>query len=66
MYNWMIPRLFLISALILIISACAKVGSPTGGRRDRLPPVVVKSVPLNGARNFRGNKLEIVFNEYRL
>jgi len=64
MYNWMIPRLFLISALILIISACAKVGSPTGGRRDRLPPVVVKSVPLNGARNFRGNKLEIVFNEY--
>jgi hypothetical protein len=60
----MIVRLFLSSALIVIISACAKVSSPSGGPRDRIPPVVVKSVPLNGARNFRGNKLEILFNEY--
>ena len=64
MYKRMINRLFLISALIIIISACAKISSPSGGPRDRLPPVVVKSDPVNGARNFRGNKLAIVFNEY--
>jgi Bacterial Ig-like domain len=64
MYTRMIPRLFLIPALIIIVSACAKISSPSGGLRDRLPPVVVKSTPLNGARNFRGKKLEIVFNEY--
>src|SRR5450759_2791626 len=64
MYKRMITRLFLLSALVILLSGCAKISSPSGGLRDRLPPVVVKSVPLNGARNFRGNKLEIIFNEY--
>ena len=64
MYKRMIDRLFLISALIAILGACAKISSPSGGPRDRLPPVVVKSDPVNGARNFRGNKIAIVFNEY--
>ena len=59
-----IIRLFLISGFIVIIYSCAKISSPSGGLRDRLPPVVVKSVPANGARNFKGNKLEILFNEY--
>ena len=64
MYKRMIARLFLFSALAILLSGCAKISSPSGGLRDRLPPVVVKSVPLKGARNFRGNKLEIIFNEY--
>ncbi|MGD0754471.1 MAG: Ig-like domain-containing domain [Bacteroidales bacterium] len=64
MYERMIARLFLGSALIVTISACAKISSPSGGPRDRTPPVVVKSFPVNGAKNFRGKKLEIVFNEY--
>jgi hypothetical protein len=59
-----IVSLFLSSALIVIICACAKISSPSGGPRDRTPPVVVKSVPLNGAKNFRGNKLEILFDEF--
>jgi hypothetical protein len=59
-----IIRLFLISGFIVIIYSCAKISSPSGGLRDRLPPVVVKSVPANGARNFKGNKLEILFNKY--
>ena len=51
----MIVRLFLSSAFIIIIGACAKISSPSGGPRDRTPPVVVKSIPVNGARNFKGN-----------
>jgi len=60
----MIGRLLIYSALILFIGACAKVSLPSGGVKDRTPPVVVKSVPLNGARNFKGKKLEIQFDEY--
>ena len=60
----MIIRLFLISALIAIIGSCAKISYPTGGLKDKTPPVVVKSTPLNGTKNFRGKKIEVVFNEY--
>jgi hypothetical protein len=46
------------------MGACAKISSPSGGPVDKIPPVVIKSVPVNGAKNFRGNKLEIMFDEY--
>jgi len=49
---------------LIIVSGCAKVSSPTGGPKDKLPPVVVKCVPENGSRNFRGNKIAVTFNEY--
>jgi hypothetical protein len=60
----MIIRLFLISAFIAIIGSCAKISAPSGGRRDKTPPVVVKSMPLNGTKNFKGKKIEVVFDEY--
>lgn len=60
----MIIRLFLISALIAIAGSCAKISAPSGGLRDRTPPVVVKSTPLNGSINFRGKKIEVFFDEY--
>ncbi|MGA2405289.1 MAG: Ig-like domain-containing protein [Bacteroidales bacterium] len=60
----MVTRTFLILTLIVFISACAKISAPSGGPRDKLPPVVMKCVPVNGARNFKGNKIAITFNEY--
>jgi hypothetical protein len=60
----MIIRLFLISAVIAIVGSCAKISAPSGGRRDRTPPVVVKSTPLNLTKNFKGKKIEIEFDEY--
>jgi len=57
-------RFFLLSALFILISACAKISSPSGGPRDKLPPEVIKSIPVNGAKNFRDKKLSITFNEY--
>ena len=60
----MIIRLFLISVLIAIAGSCAKISAPSGGLRDKTPPVVVKSIPLNGTKNFRGKKIEVVFDEY--
>jgi hypothetical protein len=60
----MVARLFLFTVLFFLIAACAKISSPSGGLRDRTPPVVIKSVPLNGTKNFRGKTISITFNEY--
>ena len=36
--------------------ACAKISNPSGGPRDRTPPVVIETVPEYGAKNFRGKR----------
>ncbi len=55
--------LFLIPACFLVFG-CAKISSPSGGPRDKEPPVITKSVPLNGTRNFKGKGIVVSFNEY--
>ncbi len=47
-----------------LIAGCAKVSSPAGGPRDKKPPVIVKSAPVNGSKFYKGKKFEITFNEY--
>ena len=59
-----LSRFFLIAALFILIGACAKISSPSGGPRDKLPPVVIKSIPVNGAKNYMDKSLAITFNEY--
>jgi hypothetical protein len=54
----------LLLSLALIIFACARISSPSGGLKDTKPPVVVNSVPLYGAKNFKGKRIEIMFDEY--
>ena len=46
-----------------LLIACANIGSPEGGPRDYTPPVVTKTSPEMGALNFKGNKVEISFDE---
>ena len=53
-----------ISTLFLLIGACAKIGNPVGGPRDRTPPVVLETIPEYGAKNFRGKSVSITFDEY--
>jgi hypothetical protein len=56
-----------LSAVIIVVClavSCAKVSAPTGGPREYNPPVVVKSIPVAGATNFRGKRIEITFDEY--
>lgn len=47
----------------LIIGACASIGRPQGGPRDVDPPVPVSSNPRPGQLNFKGNRLNITFDE---
>ncbi|SDE43763.1 Ig-like domain-containing protein [Ulvibacter litoralis] len=56
-----IPILFLLS---LSFVDCAKKGSPSGGKRDSIPPVIVKSNPENYSTQFTGNEIRIYFDEY--
>jgi hypothetical protein len=52
------------AALVIIAGACAKQGSPSGGPRDKTPPVVVRSVPVNGATGFAAKSVTITFDEF--
>ncbi|MEO6537175.1 MAG: Ig-like domain-containing protein [Ferruginibacter sp.] len=51
-------------AFITFSSGCAQIGTPTGGPRDTLPPVLVKASPDLKTLNFKGNKISLNFDEY--
>ncbi|MQY78487.1 MAG: hypothetical protein GH151_04720 [Bacteroidetes bacterium] len=58
-----------LQGLILLILAllyfqCARVGTPTGGEKDKSPPRVKKSIPENYSIHFEGDKIEIDFDEF--
>jgi hypothetical protein len=59
-----LSRNIILFVALLYAAACAKVSAPTGGMRDRTPPVVTESQPENGARNFRGSRIDIGFDEF--
>ena len=55
---------WLLTAVVgLVLAACASIGSPEGGPRDYTPPQVVKTSPEAGSINFKGQKVEITFDE---
>jgi uncharacterized protein (DUF2141 family) len=56
-----IPILFLF---LLSFVDCAKKGTPSGGKRDSIPPSIVKSNPENYSINFSGNEIRVYFDEY--
>jgi hypothetical protein len=60
--------LLLFAALVLfqaaIIPGCANVIPPQGGPRDTIPPVLLKAEPGDSTRNFTGNKITFVFDEF--
>lgn len=55
---------FIIATFLLLFVGCAVQSRPQGGPKDETPPMVIKMTPTLGALNFKGNKAEIVFDEY--
>ncbi len=55
-----------ISVLILLVLvySCANMGMPRGGPKDKVPPVIVKSIPEFNQLNFKDTKVRITFNEF--
>ncbi len=59
------PRNFLIVFVaLLLFSNCAKKGSPSGGPKDSIPPMIIRSDPENFTTDFSGDEIRIYFDEY--
>lgn len=56
----------LLTAIIALIflSSCGQQVAPTGGPRDSIAPKLVAALPEFGAKNFKGDKITLVFDEY--
>jgi len=46
------------------MSNCARVGRPSGGKKDVLPPISISASPDFNTLNFKEEKITILFNEY--
>jgi uncharacterized protein (DUF2141 family) len=57
---------FLAVAIVGLFSTigCANIIPPLGGPKDTLPPVLVRSVPVENVTNFQGKNIVLEFNEY--
>jgi len=59
---------FALSASIaasLFIPSCANTSMPpSGGQKDTIPPVLVRTVPPENSVNFTGKRIELKFDEY--
>ena len=49
--------------MLLALSRCANVGSPTGGIKDEVPPELKSSKPTANALGFKGERVRIFFDE---
>lgn len=50
--------------LSLLFTGCANIQSPMGGKKDTIPPVLVKVAPAENSRNYKGSVIRFEFNEY--
>jgi len=48
----------------ITLANCANRGRPEGGPKDITPPKIVKSIPENYSTHFKGDEIEIFFDEY--
>ncbi|MCD7849117.1 MAG: Ig-like domain-containing protein [Parabacteroides sp.] len=56
-------RLLYGMLLLVVIYSCANIGSPNGGPYDEDPPRFVSSTPVPNQINYKGKKIEILFDE---
>jgi hypothetical protein len=55
---------WVLGCCFLLLFSCAKQGSPTGGKKDTHPPVIVETEPESGSVNFDQDYFDIQFNEF--
>ena len=56
--------IFLWTAVLLMLGACASVVAPTGGKKDETPPKLKVVVPPEQTVNFNSEKVVFTFDEY--
>ncbi|HEY5511465.1 MAG TPA: Ig-like domain-containing protein [Prolixibacteraceae bacterium] len=50
--------------VIVLIVSCANMGMPKGGPKDKVPPIIVRSIPEQNQLNFKDTKIRITFNKF--
>lgn len=57
-------RIIIQLVLVFTIVSCAnRAAGPTGGPKDSIPPVVLRTVPLNNALNYKKKEIQVFFDE---
>lgn len=64
LYGTMKYRWLLIVLIALLFVQCAKRGTPTGGIKDEIPPVMLKANPPLLATGFNEKRIRLYFDEY--
>lgn len=54
---------FYVIVLLVVVFSCANIGNPNGGPYDEKPPRFVSSTPAPNQTNYKGKKIEILFDE---
>jgi hypothetical protein len=49
---------------LIFYTSCANQGMPTGGDKDTIPPVILKTIPDLRGTNYTGSDLRFTFDEY--
>ena len=50
--------------IVFFALSCGQRGMPTGGQKDTTPPQIISSAPENFSTNFKGQEIELKFDEY--
>ena len=45
-------------------TSCANIGTPSGGPKDSIPPVVLKTIPELRGKNYLGKDVRLTFDEF--
>lgn len=53
-----------ILIIISLVISCANRGTPSGGPKDEVAPLIIRSSPENMKTNFKGKEIKIYFDEY--
>jgi len=62
--NSILSRLFLLIIIVCISAGCANVSSLPGGKKDKIPPRLLKTTPKDSLTNTTMKKLVLEFDEY--
>lgn len=60
----MVLKNWFIILFVLLLASCAQKSVLTGGLKDTEGPKVLESSPVNASKNFKGNQIELKFDEY--
>lgn len=57
-------KYYFLCVFLLLVGACAKIVSPTGGPQDALPPEILGGFPEQGSNNINTKEISIDFDEF--